>query len=76
MLDTHGGNEKKQGCQGAYNGKKYYFFTIFLIRGLFYDFFNGNSVQVKKTVDAGCVLSNINDGYSRKAPDIGAIEEG
>ncbi len=27
-------------------------------------------------VDAGCVLPNINDGYSGKAPDLGALEVG
>ena len=27
-------------------------------------------------VDAGCSIPNINDGYSGKAPDLGAIEEG
>ncbi len=29
-----------------------------------------------KAVDAGCVLPNINDGYSGKAPDLGACETG
>jgi hypothetical protein len=29
-----------------------------------------------KAVDAGCILPNINDGYSGKAPDLGAMEAG
>ena len=29
-----------------------------------------------KAVDAGCVLPNINDGFTGKAPDLGAIELG
>ena len=29
-----------------------------------------------KAIDAGCVLPNINDGFSGKAPDLGALEFG
>ena len=29
-----------------------------------------------KAIDAGCMLPNITDGYSGKAPDLGAIEFG
>ena len=27
-------------------------------------------------VDAGCVLPNVNDGYTGEAPDLGALEHG
>ena len=27
-------------------------------------------------VDAGCILPNVNDGFSGKAPDLGALEVG
>ena len=29
-----------------------------------------------KAVDAGCALPNITDGFSGKAPDLGALEVG
>ncbi|MBA4055509.1 MAG: hypothetical protein C0490_12410, partial [Marivirga sp.] len=32
--------------------------------------------QSSKAIDAGCVLPNINDSFSGKAPDLGAIEYG
>ncbi len=40
---------------------------------------NGYDFSLKrsgKAVDAGCVLPNINDNYSGKAPDLGALELG
>jgi len=36
--------------------------------------FDFRLVAGSKAVDAGCVLPNINDGYSGKAPDLGAYE--
>ncbi len=36
--------------------------------------FDFRLVSGSQAVDAGCVLPNINDGYSGKAPDLGAIE--
>jgi hypothetical protein len=31
-------------------------------------------LPASKAIDAGCVLPNITDGYSGKAPDLGALE--
>ncbi|MHB9029312.1 MAG: right-handed parallel beta-helix repeat-containing protein [Candidatus Latescibacterota bacterium] len=38
--------------------------------------FDFRLVPGSKAVDAGCALSNINDGFSGKAPDLGAYEAG
>jgi len=38
--------------------------------------FDFRLVPGSKAVDAGCVLPNINDGYSGTAPDLGALEIG
>ncbi|MHB9031268.1 MAG: right-handed parallel beta-helix repeat-containing protein, partial [Candidatus Latescibacterota bacterium] len=38
--------------------------------------FDFRLVPGSKAVDAGCVLPNINDGYSGAAPDLGALEIG
>ena len=32
--------------------------------------------QGAAAVDAGCILPNVNDGFTGKAPDIGALEVG